>query len=303
MRALTVLAAWLFLSTPLLSVEARFKRGDANLDGGFDLSDAVKTLGVLFLNDPSPGCDNAMDSNDDGRVDISDAIYSLASLFTGGPDPKPPYRACGTDPTAGPLGCSNYPLCTGCLAKADLDAAVESLVPAESCLPADAAQVAFLSFLVTVDPEDLAKPCGQPPAPGWPLEVKTLASTLDLAAGKLTVPVRGTIENLPVRVEDTTGLNDPITCRFQVVFNADVIIPLRLEAAPDGEKRLAGIDPVDIWNVQVSVVPSPGFICSVIAGQKDQFTDQIVSQLKEALNALLPGLEAKFVGSTFCQPE
>src|SRR6185295_7793076 len=105
-RTILVLTASVGLG--LIGAEgAQFQRGDSNLDGRFDISDAVKTLAVLFIGDPAPGCDDAMDSNDDGLVDVTDGIYSLASLFTGGPDPLPPYPACGSDPTSDQLACAS----------------------------------------------------------------------------------------------------------------------------------------------------------------------------------------------------
>ncbi|MCA8960664.1 MAG: hypothetical protein KDC38_09135 [Planctomycetes bacterium] len=84
-----------------------FIRGDANLDGRFDISDAVFSLFSLFLpGAPSFGCDDAADSNDDGIIDVSDGVYTLAALFVvGSAPPAPPYPGCGVDPTEDPLEC------------------------------------------------------------------------------------------------------------------------------------------------------------------------------------------------------
>ncbi|MDO8560041.1 MAG: putative metal-binding motif-containing protein [bacterium] len=88
-----------------------FRRGDANRSGGLDISDAIFTLKVLFV-DPNLKflCDDAADSNDDGRLDIADAKNTLGYLFTGEgnitlPGPTTP----GPDPTADTLGCAQYP--------------------------------------------------------------------------------------------------------------------------------------------------------------------------------------------------
>ena len=91
----------------------RFLRGDCNDDGAVDISDAVSTLGALFLGEGDPGCDDACDSNDDGTVDISDAIATLGVLFLGnGVIPLPGMTGCGVDPTDDDVGCGEYNGCT-----------------------------------------------------------------------------------------------------------------------------------------------------------------------------------------------
>jgi hypothetical protein len=92
--------------------QSHFRRGDANGDGRTDLSDAVFTLGSLFLGVPrSLPCLDAADSNDDGTVNISDASYSLSFLFLGGPALPAPGLRCGADPTEDRIGCDSYPGC------------------------------------------------------------------------------------------------------------------------------------------------------------------------------------------------
>jgi hypothetical protein len=58
--------------------------GDSNADGRIDLSDAITTLGYLFLGGQIP-CLGAAEVSGDGRVDISDPIYLLQYLFASGP--------------------------------------------------------------------------------------------------------------------------------------------------------------------------------------------------------------------------
>jgi len=69
--------------------------GDANGDGGLDISDAVATLGVLFLGSAEGfpcgdrsatdlGNVSLLDWQPDDTVDISDAVAMLSFLFTGG---------------------------------------------------------------------------------------------------------------------------------------------------------------------------------------------------------------------------
>ena len=83
-----------------------FVRGNANADLRVDISDAIFTLGYLFLGSGEPICLDAADSNNDSLINITDPIYSLNFLFLGGPAIPPPYPECGSD--AGPtdlLGC------------------------------------------------------------------------------------------------------------------------------------------------------------------------------------------------------
>jgi hypothetical protein len=86
--------------------EPDFLRGDANRDGKVDLSDAVFTLGYLFLGERSRACLDAMDANDDGQVDLSDPIATLAYLFLAGPTLPSPSGSPGKDPTPDALGCT-----------------------------------------------------------------------------------------------------------------------------------------------------------------------------------------------------
>ena len=94
-----------FRVTVSCGAEELFRRGDANVDGTADLSDAIATLSHLFTGGSLPACPDSADSNDDGTVDVSDAIWSLAYLFTGGPAPPAPGpMQCGADPTPDALG-------------------------------------------------------------------------------------------------------------------------------------------------------------------------------------------------------
>jgi Calcineurin-like phosphoesterase len=88
-----------------------FRRGDANADGQYDVSDAVFTLLHLFTGEKEASCEKTMDSNDDGRVDISDAIRFLGYLFHGQAALPAPLSSCAPDPTPDGLGCVSYPPC------------------------------------------------------------------------------------------------------------------------------------------------------------------------------------------------
>ena len=89
-----------------------FLRGDCNEDRAVDISDAISTLGVLFLGDGEITCQDACDSNDDSAVDISDAITTLGVLFLGnGIIPLPGMSECGVDPTDDELTCETFERC------------------------------------------------------------------------------------------------------------------------------------------------------------------------------------------------
>ena len=83
---------------------APFRRGDANSDGMYDISDAITVLVRLF-GTGTVTCENALDANDDESVNVADAVYLLQALFGTGPFPTAPAPNCGVDPTAGALSC------------------------------------------------------------------------------------------------------------------------------------------------------------------------------------------------------
>ena len=59
--------------------------GDANGDGKLNITDAVATLGHLFLGASAPRCLHAADANDDGKLNTTDPVATLGHLFLGGP--------------------------------------------------------------------------------------------------------------------------------------------------------------------------------------------------------------------------
>ncbi|MCX6832695.1 MAG: dockerin type I domain-containing protein [candidate division Zixibacteria bacterium] len=65
--------------------------GDANSDGGIDISDAVFLISYIFSGGVAPGFCNYVtgkgDANGDGEVDISDAVYLISYIFSGGSAP------------------------------------------------------------------------------------------------------------------------------------------------------------------------------------------------------------------------
>jgi len=88
------------VANAIFSLEREFKRGDANNDGTYDISDPVRILQYLF-NSPSIPilCLDSADSNDDGNVDIADVVYMLSYMFENGPAMPAPFGALGSDTT------------------------------------------------------------------------------------------------------------------------------------------------------------------------------------------------------------
>lgn len=88
------------------TLQVFFRRGDANRDGVFDVSDVVTTLDFLFVTGGPLLCEDAADANDDGVVDVSDPVTMLGRLFQAAPPLPAPGDARGPDPTADGLGCA-----------------------------------------------------------------------------------------------------------------------------------------------------------------------------------------------------
>lgn len=81
-----------------------FVRGDADLSGTIQLSDAIVMLGYLFQGKLSV-CRDALDATDDGSVNLADAVTLLLYLFASGPlGPAP--GVCALDMTPDGLSCN-----------------------------------------------------------------------------------------------------------------------------------------------------------------------------------------------------
>ena len=86
-----------------------FIRGDANQDGGMDISDPVWMLQYLFAT-ARVDCVAAFDFNGDELLDLSDVIGELSFIFQGGTPPEFPYPDCGVP--AGTIGgCYSFSVC------------------------------------------------------------------------------------------------------------------------------------------------------------------------------------------------
>lgn len=89
-----------------IEILATFIRGDSNINGKVDISDAINILNWLFLGTGIMPCEDAGDANDSGNIDLSDAVYILGHLFAGAnPAPPEPFPDAGIDPTDDELIC------------------------------------------------------------------------------------------------------------------------------------------------------------------------------------------------------
>jgi hypothetical protein len=88
----------------------RFRRGDVEPDGVFNVTDAVQILRGLFLG-AGVACWSAADAGDDGQVDLTDAVRLLSYLYLGAAPLGPPFPDCGADPTPDSLPCDTPASC------------------------------------------------------------------------------------------------------------------------------------------------------------------------------------------------
>jgi len=69
----------------------QFRRGDVNVDGRVDISDAIASLIFQFRGNFDAPCREALDFENEGQVEITDTIASLAYQFRSGPPPSAPF--------------------------------------------------------------------------------------------------------------------------------------------------------------------------------------------------------------------
>jgi hypothetical protein len=86
-----------------------FLRGDSNGDGATNITDAIHTLGYLFLGSSDVQCLAAADTDGSGALDITDAVATLGYLFLGTESAVAPPgpRTCSPD-SQSTLGCVRY---------------------------------------------------------------------------------------------------------------------------------------------------------------------------------------------------
>lgn len=84
-----------------------FIRGDSDQNGKLEITDAIFTLGYLYLGTEAPYCLDALDTDDDGNLNVTDAISALGYLFNGSNAIAMPFPGPGLDPTPDSLNCDN----------------------------------------------------------------------------------------------------------------------------------------------------------------------------------------------------
>jgi hypothetical protein len=82
-----------------------FLRGDVEVNGEINITDAISILGFLFIGGDEPACLDAADVNDDAEVNITDGIALLGFLFLSGEAPAPPFPDPGYDTSADGTSC------------------------------------------------------------------------------------------------------------------------------------------------------------------------------------------------------
>ena len=90
-----------------------FKRGEANGDGAFNVSDGVFILLWLFAGGTQAACLDAADTDDNGAVNLIDAVRIFNFLFSGEEAPPAPgHNTCGIDTTPDVLECDPSEICS-----------------------------------------------------------------------------------------------------------------------------------------------------------------------------------------------
>lgn len=85
--------------------EGKFVRGDANMDGKVNISDAILVWGAIMSWEEKPTCLDAADANNDGGINFRDTYYILNFLFAGGLPPPAPFPEPGYDADVDQLSC------------------------------------------------------------------------------------------------------------------------------------------------------------------------------------------------------
>ncbi len=97
------------MADPIATTE--FRRGDANVDGGVNIADALAILNTLFSRGEPFACRAAADVNADFTINVTDPIFLLGHLFGAlGPPPAPGPNECGMG-SARELSCGEYDRC------------------------------------------------------------------------------------------------------------------------------------------------------------------------------------------------
>ena len=91
--------------------DVEFVRGDVDMSGVTEITDAIAALRYLFLGNFEPPCLDAVDFDDSGDIALPDAIRILIYLFRDAVQIPEPFPTCGVDPTSDQLGCRRFDGC------------------------------------------------------------------------------------------------------------------------------------------------------------------------------------------------
>jgi hypothetical protein len=290
--------------------EASFVRGDSNVDGLFDVSDAVFTLRVIFMGEPPAGCDDAADVNDDGFLNITDGIYGLRYLFSDGPPPPEPFVQCGVDVTVDEFGCERYAPCEGeseCLDASLLDELVGEVPGFSICVPSGLPAVELEGFSVVICPEASASTCELTEEPGCPLEITSIGGTLDGSGRRVVLRIEGRLDRFPLDVTEPL-FGSTTTCEIALhgedpalPFGFDFVLPLEVVPIEPGVEEIIGTGEVTVENIDVALTASGGLVCVLFGAGQGLFIEGLLAQLASLAQAVVDPVGAQLVGLRLCE--
>ncbi len=315
-RALVVLAFPLIVLAPAaVRAQAPFKRGDANVDDIFNLSDAIYVVERLFLSEEPLACEDAADIDDDGAIRVTDAIYAARFLFLGDEPPPSPLEECGDDPTADELGCAEFEHCAVdpglCISQEILDDVVSELeldLGFTFCLPAGLLEFPLEALAVSVCSEESApESCGLLEQPGCPIELTSIAAVLDTENAAVGIRISGIVADLPVDVTESF-LNTTTTCETSLhgegdasaPFSFDLVLPFELEEVGPGVEEIVGLGEAQTENVNLELESSGGIVCLLFQAGQGAFIEVLLLPLEQAANAIIDPLAGELTGLRLC---
>lgn len=299
------------LTAAVPAQSSAFRRGDANLDGSFDISDGIFTVRMIFLGDPSPGCDDTADVDDDGALRVTDAIYSIRFLFRDGFPPPPPFGVCGVDPTPDSISCESNPNCLPelpCLDQQALDEILAGIpnLAFSFCIPAGLLDFPTETFDISVCPADGAQLCGATEQPGCPIEITGVKGIVNASERKIALRFEGRVDDLPIVVTEklfntsATCLNDFHGQTSADPFSFELVVPLEVEERAGGELDIVGIGEGGVENVNLKLTASGGLLCRLFQAGQGAFISLLLAPLDEAAKALTASLSEQLVGLRLC---
>ncbi len=256
--------------------QEKFVRGDADADGGINITDPVYVLGFLFLGGLTPPCLDAADADDSGSsaIDITDPVYLLNFLFLGGPAPPPPSsgsefdpRNCGLDPTADELTCVVFQPC--------LPTTILRTSPAHGEESVSLTQGIVIDFSGPIVSET----------------VTAEAIFVQFGGKPLRAVLRVSADQKTVRLFCNEAL--PASARVRVTVRGDDILgesPL-LPVDADGDGQPGGTRLIDFDTVSMSRIPGTNVFGYVYASEKVGGVDQPLKNVELRVEGVTPEIK------------